>query len=194
MRADEFEGLLRQARSIRRFDGSRPVGREGLLGLVAAARLAPTANNSQTLRFRLVFEPEEVAATFATHRWAAAIKDWDGPEPGERPTAYLAVCAPPEMAELPIRNVDAGIAAEAIALAASARGLGACMIKSYGPELDQVLGLGERGLACLLLVAVGWPAEEVRLEDADGVGGLAYWHDEERVNHVPKLSVEELLA
>ena len=59
----EFEGLVAMTRSFRRYDGS--LLEEGTLrSLVAAARLAPSGNNKQTLRFRLVVGAETCAKTF----------------------------------------------------------------------------------------------------------------------------------
>ena len=91
MNQREFVELVASSRSYRRFDESRPVSREQLEELVACARLAPTGNNTQLLRFHLSFETDEVLEVFSHHRWAALLRDWDGPEPGERPTAYVTV-------------------------------------------------------------------------------------------------------
>ena len=45
--------LVAASRTYRRFDEARPVPRELLEALVDVARLAPTGNNTQTLRFHL---------------------------------------------------------------------------------------------------------------------------------------------
>ena len=36
---------------------------------------------------------QERAAVFGRCTWAGALKDWDGPGPGQRPTAWVVVCA-----------------------------------------------------------------------------------------------------
>ena len=41
-------------------------------------------------------------------------------------------------------------------------------------------------------MALGYPTEEVVLEEASAEGGVGYWHDDEDRNHVPKRSVEDL--
>ena len=66
---------------------------------------------------------------------------------------------------------------------------GVPMVMAY----DERLGLGRQGLACALPLALGYPAETVALDDAQG-GDVAYWRDGTGVHHVPKLSVGELLA
>lgn len=190
---NEFAELVRASRTFRRFDEAVPVSREQLLELVDVARFASCGNNLQVLRFKLMTNADEVATCFAHHKWAGLLKDWDGPAAGERPTAYVAICGKTGADKSAIRNQDAGIAAQTIMLAARAMGLGGCMIKSYDKGLDEDLGLVELGYETLLLLALGVPTEKVVLEDADEEHGVAYWHDELDVNHVPKRSVEDLL-
>lgn len=101
MNLSEFADIVASSRSYRRFDESRPVSRELLEELVACARLAPTGNNTQLLRFHLSCERDEVLEVFSHHRWAALLRDWDGPAPGERPTAYVTVCGPRAAARAP---------------------------------------------------------------------------------------------
>ena len=79
-------------------------------------------------------------------RWAALYKDWDGPAEGERPHGYVVICLPAELADNPIRLIDVGIAAQTMALAACARGLGCCMLRSFDAGLADELALPE-GLA-----------------------------------------------
>ena len=167
--------------------------------LVACARLAPTGNNTQLLRFHLSCERDEVLEVFSHHRWAALLRDWDGPAPGERPTAYVTVCGPAGSRASAIRNQDAGIAAQTLALAARASGLVGCMIASFDATLADALGLAEKNLEPLVLLALGYPAadERVVVEPADTPHGLSYWREREGdawVHHVPKLGVGDLLA
>lgn len=186
----DFAALVRCARSVRRYDESDPIGRELLLELVNLARLAPNGNNMQQLRFRVVSAPEEREATFACLSWAARLRDWAGPEPGERPTGYVVICAPEPVA--PIRALDTGIAAQTMLLAATQAGYGACMIKSFGPGLARALDLPE-GMAPQLVLALGKPGERVVLERVDDEHGVAYWRDADGTHHVPKLPLSEVL-
>lgn len=192
--------LVASSRSYRRFDESRAVPRELLEGLVAAARLAPTGNNTQLLRFHLSTETDEVLEVLSHHRWAALLRDWDGPEPGERPRAYVCVCGPAGSRASALRNQDAGIAAQTIMLAARSAGLVGCMVASFDAGLAGALGLAEKGLEPLVLLALGYPAadERVVVEGVDTPHGLAYWRERAAdgtwVHHVPKLDVRDLLV
>lgn len=193
MTGSEFHELVRSSRTVRRFDEGSRVTREQLLGLVDAARLAPTGNNTQLLRFHVVDDPKTVEHCAASHGWAALFKDWDGPKPGERPTGYIAVCAPVGATGSAIRNLDAGIAAQTIMLAARSEGLGGCIVKSFRPSLADDLGISRQGYEILVLLAIGVPAERVVLEGVDPDHGTHYWRDEKGVHHVPKLPLKDLL-
>ncbi len=193
MTGSEFHELVRSSRTVRRFDEGSRVTREQLLGLVDAARLAPTGNNTQLLRFHVVDDPKTVEHCAASHGWAALFKDWDGPKPGERPTGYIAVCAPVGATGSAIRNLDAGIAAQTIMLAARSEGLGGCIVKSFRPSLADDLGISRQGYEILVLLAIGVPAERVVLEGVDPDHGTHYWRDEKGTHHVPKLPLGGLL-
>ena len=195
MDGKEFQALVEGARSYRRYSGEA-VPREELLALIDAARFAPTGNNTQLLRFHMVSgkeDPAEARQVFSHLHWAAALKDWDGPEPGERPSGYIAVCLPTSVSSNPVRLLDVGIAAQTLSLAAASLGLGCCMVKSFDACLTGELGLDRKGYDIVLVLAVGPRGEKVVVEPADPDRGLAYWRDAEGVHHVPKLPLPSLL-
>ena len=193
MNSKNFQDLVRSSRTYRRFAEEESLRHEDLAALVNAARFAPSGNNMQTLRFHIVVEPAERSTVFSCLRWAALLRDWDGPDAGERPTGYIAVCAPKDLATNPIRLIDAGIAAQTIALAAASRGLGCCMLKSFAPSVDDSMGVSAEGYATVLILALGVRGERVVLETSESEHGLAYWRDDEGTHHVPKLALEDLL-
>lgn len=191
--------LVAASRTYRRFDEARPVPREVLEALVDVARLAPTGNNTQLLRFHLSVDSDEVARVFSHHRWAGLLADWDGPEEGARPTAYVTILGPEGARRNALRNQDAGIACQTMALAARAAGLVGCMVGSFDAGLLEAIGLAERAgeLEPLLVLALGRPAadETVVLEPATTEHGVAYWRDfDTNTQHVPKLALEDLLV
>mgnify|MGYP003284258379 FL=1 len=172
---NDFRDLVEGARTYRRFSGE-PVSEDELCELVDAARLSPCGNNMQLLRFRVVSADDADAAqtVFSHLHWAGALKDWDGPEPGERPGGYIVVCLPEKLAANPIRLIDTGIASQSIVLAAATRGLGACMHKSYDASLADDLGLTKSGYAVSMVIALGPRAEKIVLEPATTDHGLVY--------------------
>ena len=91
-------------------------------------------------------------------------------------------------------GVDHGIAAQSMVLGAMERGIGGCMIGSIDrPKLRAALEIPER-YDILLIVALGKPAETVVLEDVGSDGDVKYYRDDQDVHHVPKRTLEELIA
>lgn len=198
---ERFDALVRRARTCRRFDGGCPVSREFLLELANVAHLAPCGANAQRLRFHVVSDPDERSRVFENLVWAAALKDWPGPGEGERPAGYIAVLAErakPGVPAAPITEVDCGIAAQTMMLAARSATpeVAACMFKAFRPAIMPAMGLDNDAYELKLMMAFGAPVEQQVLEPASASpnGGLAYWRDEAQVHHVPKLALEDVLV
>lgn len=186
-----FLDLVTRNRSYRRFDESRRIGRNELLKLVNYARLAPSAANRQALRYRLVYDPLECAKIFPKLRWAAYLKDWNGPEYSQRPAAYIIMLAP--LKPNSSLFIDTGIAAQSILLGATEQGLGGCMIASADKETIHADFQLPETLEIVLVIALGVPAEKVVIDVQRDPDAVEYWRDEEGVHHVPKRSLEELI-
>ena len=193
MNSKNYQDLVRSSRSYRRFAEEEPLCYGDLAALVNAARYAPSGNNMQVLRFHIVVDPAERSAVFSRLHWAALLRDWRGPAAGERPPGYLAVCGPQALSTNRVLLIDTGIAAQTTALAAASRGLGCCMLKSFDPDVNDVMGVSAEGYATSLILAVGVRGERVVLETSESEHGLAYWRDAEGTHHVPKLALEDLL-
>ena len=186
----DFKELVRKNRSYRRFDGGRAIAREDLVALVALARLTPSGANRQPLRYRLVCG-DDCARVFPHLSWAGALRDWDGPEEGQRPTAYIIMLRDGETRGIP---ADEGIAAQTLLLGATERGMGGCMFGSVKREaLAETLALDAR-YEIALVIALGYPVETVVIEDLPPGGDTAYWRDAAAVHHVPKRTLEELIV
>ena len=144
--------------------------------LVDIARQTASGANRMPLRFRVVCAEQERAAVFVHLKWAGALKDWDGPVPGERPAGYIVIC---DAGGGATTAVDEGIAAQTIVLAAASAGYGACMLHAFNKaEVARALGL----------------AQTVVLEDmAAGAASTDYWRDEKGVHHVPKRTLDHVL-
>jgi nitroreductase len=132
------------------------------------------------------------ARIFPCLSWAAYLKDWPGPGPGERPAAYIVILG--DTAIQADCDRDLGIAAQSIMLGATARGLGGCMLAAVNRrELARILG-PLQGLEILLVLALGTPREEVVVEPVGPDGDIRYWRDERGVHHVPKRRLEEIIV
>lgn len=103
--------LANTTRSYRRFRQIYPVTPELMTQWVDNARVSASAGNKQPLRYRIVTDKEQCAQIFETLTWAAALPDWDGPEPGQRPTGYIIMATDSETFKGELWRFDAGIAA-----------------------------------------------------------------------------------
>ena len=186
-----IEDLVRKNRSCRRFVEDRPVDADTLRWLVNLARLSASGANLQPLKYVLCCRRQTNEGIFDCLGWAGYLKDWPGPEPGERPAAYIVVLGDREIAR--DFGCDHGIAAQSILLGAREKGLAGCMIGSVNRKrLQHALGLAEQ-LQILLVLALGEPKETAVCDPVEPEGSIRYWRDERRIHHVPKRSLDEII-
>jgi len=186
-----FEDLVRKNRSYRRFHEDHVVGMDTLRELVNLARMSPSGSNVQRLKYLLSCEAEKNATIFSCLAWAGYLKDWNGPEEGERPSAYIIILGDRELAA--DFGVNPGIAAQTILLGAAEKGLGGCMIGSITRNrLRTLLQIPER-FEIILAIALGKPKETVVLEDTGPDGDIKYYRDADGVHHVPKRPLDEII-
>lgn len=182
--------LVARNRSFRRFYEKQRIPISTLRKLIELARLSPSGGNLQPLKFIPINNPRRNALIFPCMAWAGYLKDWPGPAPGERPSAYIII-----LGDNDIRkeiSCDHGIAAQSIMLGATAAGLGGCMIGSIDrPRLRRILGISAR-YEILLALALGHPRETVVLETARR-GEIKYWRDAAERHHVPKRPLREII-
>ena len=183
--------LIHKTRSYRRFKEHEPVDMETLRNLIELARLGGSARNVQPLKYILINAPAVNARVFPHLGWAGYLKDWPGPEEGERPAAYIVCLLDTRLSKE--AECDLGIATQNILLGASEKGLGGCRIASISPGLRNVLYLDDH-LQILLVIALGRPVETVFLEEGKLTDDIKYWRDADGVHHVPKRSLQEIIA
>lgn len=187
--------LVAQTRTVRRFEHSRPLAESLVLGLIDLARLGGSARNAQALQYMPVLESELCARLFPHLAWAGYLPEWKGPEPEERPGAYIVLVCNQEWQKGPETELycDAGIATQSMLLAAAAAGVFGCRIGAFQRDaLHRLLHLQEWHWIVLVL-ALGYPAEEVVLEPLGADADIRYWRDGSGQHHVPKRSLEDVL-
>ena len=185
-----LKDLVFKNRSYRRFDESCRLEYNTLEGLVDLARLSASGANRQPLKYMIFNSPGDCERVFPSIIWAAYLKEWDGPESGERPSGYIIILGDKSVSE--VFGVDHGIAAQSIMLGATEAGLGGCMIASVKKELlRKELKIPER-FEILLILALGKPVENVIIDEIKD-GDVKYWRDPEKNHHVPKRTLGELI-
>jgi nitroreductase len=183
--------LIAGSRSCRRFHEDVAVDRKTLEALVDLARLSPSAANLQPLKYLLFCDPQDNARIFPHLAWAGYLRDWPGPDEGERPAAYIVILGDTQISSS--FGCDHGIACQSILLGAAERHLAGCIIGLIQREaLHRELDIPAR-YEVLLVIALGKPREKTVIDKLRSDGSIEYWRDDEGVHHVPKRPLEELV-
>ncbi len=187
----QLKDVVAGNRSYRRFYQDYSVTENALRELVDLARLTPSAANLQPLKYALSAEPERNEKIFATLSWAGYLKDWAGPDEGEKPSAYIVQLLDREISKSCAS--DLGIAAQTILLGAVEKGLGGCIFGNIRrDQLKAVLGLGDR-FDILQVIALGKPKEEVKIVPVGADGSIRYFRDDAGVHYVPKRALDDII-
>jgi len=150
---DVFEAI-RTRRSIRRYQ-KKTVEQEKLSRVLEAARLSPSATNSQPWKFIVVTDPEVKEKLRAAYN-----RDWFISAP-----VIIVGCALPSKAWVrhdgeEYWKVDVAIAMQSLILAARAEKLGTCWIGAFREEeVKKALGIPEDARV-VAMTPLGYPAEE----------------------------------
>ncbi len=183
--------LVLKNRSYRRFKQEESISTETLYDLIELARHCASAANLQPLKYIISNTPERNERIFPATSWAGYLEDWNGPEDGERPSAYIIILGDTTIS----KNFfcDHGIAAQTILLGAVEKGLGGCMIGSIDRDLLRRNFLIDERYEILLVLALGKPAEKIVLEDVGPEESIKYYRDAEGVHHVPKRRLKDII-
>ena len=186
----DLKVLVAKTRTYRRFDESYRIEYKALEQLVDLARLSASGANKQPLKFLLFNAPNDCERVFPFTAWAGYLKEWAGPEPGERPSAYIIILGDTAISES--FGVDHGIAAQSIMLGANEMEIGGCMIGSIKrDELRKEFKIPLQ-YEILLILALGKPVEKVVVDKIKN-GDVKYWRDPDKTHHVPKRNLEDLI-
>lgn len=181
--------LALKNRSFRRFYEDKKISLECLREFIEIGHNTPSAANKQPLRYILVNDEESNNKVFSCLGWAGYLKDWDGPVKRERPSGYIIMVTKAGAHS----TFDEGIVGQTILLAATELGMGGCFFGNINrPKLAQALSI-DSNLEIKTVIALGYPKEEVKLEEIGLDGDIKYYRDENQVHHVPKLKVEDLI-
>lgn len=187
-----FPELVKKTRSVRRFHGEKKVTREQLLSLVDLARLTPSGGNKQHIKYRIVINAKTNSKIFDTLKWASYLTDWNGPDAKERPTGYIILME--DTTIKPAMNFDEGIVAQTILLGATDLGLGGCFIGNFQKkELNDII-CPPATCNIILVIALGYPNEEIVLEDVKSDGSVEYYRTPDGSHHVPKRKLDDVVV
>ena len=157
-----FLDLVKTRQSVRKYSAHRPVEREKIERCIEAARLAPSACNSQPWRFIVVDDPGlKDAVARETFGKLVSFNHFSL----EAPVLVVMVTEKPNMTSRigrVVKNrqyylIDIGIAAEHFCLQAAEISLGTCLLGWFNEEgMKKLLGIPKRKRIDLI-IAVGYP-------------------------------------
>ena len=159
----KFDQILRMRRSTRSFD-SRPVKAEDVISIVEAARLAPSACNSQTWRFVTVTRPESIRRICHEAMRPVIPNRWLEQAPlvfvGCSQLDVIANRIGSGVTGIEYYQIDLGIAMEHMVLKATELGLGTCWIGWFDENtLKKILNIPNK-IKVSALLAVGYSKDE----------------------------------
>ena len=173
----ELLDLIQKRQSDRQYE-ARPVDRELVVKCLEAARLAPSACNSQPWKFVVVDEPQlvlqvgEAAAGMGMNKFAKEVP------------VIVAVVLEKMNLTARIGSVikdkeysllDMGIAVENFCLQAAELGLGTCIMGWFDEKKVKKL-LGIKNKRVPLLITLGYPAGETRRKIRKSLDDMSSWN------------------
>ena len=173
----DFSELVQKRQSDRKYE-PRPVSRDLIVKCLEAARLAPSACNSQPWKFVAVDDPAlvrqmgEAAASLGMNGFAREV-----------PVIVavvlekmnLTACIGSVIKDKEYSLLDVGIAVEHFCLQAAELGLGTCIMGWFDEKkVKKLLGIG--GKRVPLLVSLGYPAGETRKKTRKALDEMSGWN------------------
>ena len=161
--------LIQKRQSDRKYE-SRPVSREMVMKCLEAARLAPSACNSQPWKFVVVDDvallPQmgAAAAGMGMNGFAVVLEKMNL-------TARIGSVIKDKEYSL----LDVGIAVEHFCLQAAELGLGTCIMGWFDEKKVKKL-LGIKGKRVPLLISLGYPAGETRKKARKSLEEMSSWN------------------
>lgn len=182
--------FIKSRRTIRKFRQDE-LSVEQLNKYIDAARVAPSAANIQPLKYVVVKSREMSEKMFPLVKWAGYLAPDYNPKEGERPTAYIVVCADTTIRKAGY-DMDIGAAVENMMLCALADNVGACWMLSIDrDEIRKLLSIDEH-LEISCVVAMGYLAETPKEASVEN-GDIKYYLDKTNTLCVPKRGMDDVI-
>lgn len=168
--------LISRRQSDRDYDGQKPVDRDTIARIIEAARLAPSACNSQPWHFVVVDRPDlreqvaEAMNSIGMNRFAKTAPCFvvivqESPNFTARIGGWI------KNKHFPL--IDCGIAASYLTLAATEEGLGSCIMGWFDEKRLKRLLQIPSGKRVLLVVALGYSTQGHRVKQRHSTEEIA---------------------
>ncbi len=187
--------LIKKTRSYRRFDESRRLTEHDLRQLVELARLGGSARNQQPWQYMHSSLIRNCATSYFPVSAGPDISLTGKVRPTERrPSSYILCLLNRDWLKGSEKEAhfDLGIATQNLLLGAMEQGIGGCRIGAFSPKLADRFKIPAH-LELSLVIALGYPAEKVKITEPPAKDDIRYWRDEHDVHLVPKRSLEDII-
>lgn len=179
MNSEDFAELLLVRQSDRKYE-DRQVPIDAIERIVDAARLAPSANNSQPWSFVVIRnEATRLAVSKACTNKFLGLNGFMQKAPTmivvveERPSLLSAIGG--RIKEQPYTNYDVGIAVSHMTLAAAAEGLGSCIVGWLdSKKIAEILGI-PASKRVVMIVLIGYSVEKKRTKKRKALSDILHY-------------------
>jgi len=159
----KFDQILEKRISVRSYD-SRPIDKNDIFIICEAARLAPSACNSQTWRFIAVTDRQSIKKICHEAMRPVIPNKWIEQAPlliiGCSQLDIIANRIGSKVTGIEYYQIDLGIAMEHMVLKATELGLGTCWIGWFKEDkLKEILDIPKR-IKVSAMLAIGYPKDE----------------------------------
>lgn len=186
-----FKDLILKTRSYRRYYEDVKISFDDIIDLIDLARLSASAKNMQPLKYIIVNTPEKNNLIYDVIKWAGFLKNWDGPEVGERPSAFIIMLLDTTITEN--NYCDHGISTQSILLGATEKGFGGCIIAAIERLKLRKRFLIDKKYKILHVISLGKPKENVILTKLNSGENYEYYRDEKENHFVPKRQLKDII-
>lgn len=182
--------LLETRRTVRKFK-NEPVREELLIKFIDMARIAPSAANLQSLKYKVITDEKTRREMFPYIKYAGYTPEWEN-RFEITPTSFIAVLNDSEIRPAEKAEVDAGISLMSLTLTSEAEGLASCIIGSVNrTQVKKLLAIPET-LDILYLIGIGHPDQMNVLTESDEK--VKYKLDGDGNFAVPKRALDEIIV
>lgn len=189
-----LEEIILKNRSYRIFDESKEINKQIILKFIDNLRFCPSARNQQVFVYKIITDKSEREEIFSNLKWAGYLKEWAGPEEGERPTAYVLIAVNKErvVSKDKYIEVDLGIVTQTLLLQAVENKYGACTIGAFNkPQIEKAFNFPS-SIELQLVIALGVPKEYVEIEEINDGESIKYRREGEK-HIVPKRKFKDII-
>lgn len=182
-----MNNLILKARSFRSFFEDKRLNKSTLNEIVNNIRNTASARNIQPLKYATVSSKELCDKVFPTLGWAGYLEN-GAPIDGERPSGYIIIFNDKNIATNSLW--DQGIVSQTASLCAAEKELGCCILATINREQMKKIIRYDNNLEIALIIAVGYPKEDVRIIDIQD-NDYKYFRDN-GIHYVPKRTFEQV--